>query len=91
MPQWEPSVAYYYDDGHLSHTQSDVFLKLGDPTRSISAGDHSLQLHDPAYVRDIARTGPISATPTSHSKIPTAPPTTSPRPSPPHEAIAPLG
>ncbi|WP_147288818.1 hypothetical protein [Nocardia mexicana] len=50
----EPSLAYFYDDGFLPHTESQCYLNLGQSDRAVEKAEQSLALHDPHMVRDNA-------------------------------------
>ncbi|MFF7944519.1 hypothetical protein ACFZC5_32840 [Nocardia gamkensis] len=52
--QAHPSLAYFYDDGFLPHTESQCYLNLGQPERAVASAERSLQLHDPGMLRDNA-------------------------------------
>ncbi|WP_280335518.1 hypothetical protein [Nocardia wallacei] len=50
----DTSLAYFYDDGFLPHTESQCYLNLGLPKQAVAKAEQSLMLHDPQLVRDNA-------------------------------------
>ncbi|MBF6175251.1 hypothetical protein [Nocardia blacklockiae] len=66
----DTSLAYFYDDGFLPHTESQCFLNLGQPERAVSRAEQSLMLHDPKLVRDNAFSKLYLATTYVHSDEP---------------------
>lgn len=64
------SLAYFYDDGFLPHTESQCYLNLGQPERAVAQAEQSLVLHDPQLVRDNAFSKLYLATTYVHSNEP---------------------
>jgi transcriptional regulator with XRE-family HTH domain len=52
----EQSRMYFYTPGQLAGTQSHCLLQLGDVQGAIRAGEESLTLVDPSFVRNLAFT-----------------------------------
>ncbi|MGV9674985.1 hypothetical protein ACWDSJ_06880 [Nocardia sp. NPDC003482] len=48
------SLAYFYDDGFLPHTESQCYLNLNRPDVAVERAEQALALHDPNMVRDNA-------------------------------------
>jgi len=68
--QARPSLAYFYDDGFLPHTESQCYLNLGQPEAAVERAEQSLKLHDPKLVRDNAFSKLYLATTYVHSSHP---------------------
>ncbi|MBB5911924.1 tetratricopeptide (TPR) repeat protein [Nocardia transvalensis] len=66
----DSSLAYFYDDGFLPHTESQCYLNLGRPDRAVAQAERSLELHNPELVRDNAFSKLYLATTYVHSDEP---------------------